>query len=314
MNEQEFAQTTGKVKKYLWVGLPILLVLALVIKSFTIIETGNVGVKSTLGQIQKDELKPGPNFVLPYIQKIEPVFTKTVMVSYSGGERKADTEELNYEGTLRGEDKTGLEMGIDMIVEVNPQSDKMADMFIEVGRQGFDKKVLQPIRGAARKVLGQFNAESIMSQRKEVEVSLRNELEIIFSENPYYKLENIQLKKIYLPQKVKDAIERVQLAKQEAKANKEKIQTNKALAQSKVELAKGEAEAVRQMAQAAADKITIEAAAQAKANQVISDSLTEKLLKQNHIDAWKAGGSKVPHFISGGQNGSSMFLIDTKTK
>lgn len=280
----------------------------------TIIETGNVGVKSTIGQINVEELKPGFNWAMPIVSKIEPVFTKTIMIDYTGDSNKNDTEELYTEYSLKGEDKTGLEMAIDLIVEVSPQEDKMADMFIEVGREGFSKKVLQPIRGGARKVLGQYNAENIMSLRKEVEMDLKKELENIFSENPYYKLENVQLKKIYLPVKVSAAIEQVQLMKQSAKAKEEEIIQNKALAQSQVEIAKGEAQAKRERAQAEADKIIIEAQAQAQANKIISDSLTDELLKQNQIEAWSKGGAQVPKFystVAGDKGVGSMFLINT---
>lgn len=292
-------------------GIIFAIIILILSSGIKIIETGNVGVKSTVGQIDREELKPGFNFAFPIFQKIEPVFTKTVMIDYSGNSKKPDTEELYTESSLKGEDKTGLEMAIDMIVEVDPQPEKQADQFIEVGRQGFDKKVLQPIRSTARKVLGQFSAEDIMSQRKEVELILNTELENDFSENPYYKLVNVQLKKIYLPTKVKNAIEAVQLAKQDAKAKKELIKANKALAESKVELAKGEANAIRETAQAEADKITMKADAQAVANIKLSKSITPELLKYRHIEAWKEGGAQVPKFISGGES-SQMFMIDTK--
>jgi regulator of protease activity HflC (stomatin/prohibitin superfamily) len=214
-------------------------------------------------------------------------------------------------------------MGIDLIVEVNPQSDQMADMFIEVGREGLTKKVLQPIRGAARKVLGQYNAESVMSQRKEVENTIQQELEKVFSKNDYFKLVNMQLKKIYLPPKVQDAIERVQLAKQDAASKKEQIVANKALAQSQVELAIGEANAVRERAQASADSVLIkakanaeaniiESKAQAQANDIISKSLTSVLIQQNTVEAWKSGGAKVPKFV--GSNSQFIFDLNNKNK
>ena len=271
----------------------------------TIIETGNVGVKSTLGQIERVEMKPGLNWAMPIFSKIEPVFTKTIMVNYTSIQ-KEDSNELYYENSLKGEDTTGLEMAIDLIVEVEPQSDQMADMFIEVGRQGFEKKVIQPVRGGARKVLGQYSAESIMSKRKMLESDLKKELDSLFAKNPYFKLVNVQLKKIYLPKRVQDAIERVQLAKQEAKAKKEQIVANKALAQSKVELAIGEAQAVREKAKAEADRITIEAKAKAKANLEISKSLTTELIRLKKIEAWQKGGSQVPKFVG---SGDSSFLI-----
>ena len=95
------------------------------------------------------------------------------------------------------------------------------------------------------------------------------------------------LKKIYLPKRVQEAIERVQLAKQEAKAKKEQIQANKALAQSKGEAA-------------------------AAANIEIAKSLTPELIKIKHIEAWKSGGARVPRFISG--DSANTFLVDTSEK
>lgn len=288
-------------------GVGIALAAIIGFSGLTVIETGNVGVKSHLGEIDREELKPGVNWAMPGFSKIEPVFTKTIMIDYTGGSNKNDSEELYNEPSLKGEDKTGLEMAIDLIVEVSPQESKQADMYIEVGREGFSKKVLQPIRGGSRKVLGQYNAETIMSLRKEVEIDLKAELNSLFSDNPYYKLENVQLKKIHLPTKVKEAIEAVQLAKQDAKAKQELIISNKALADSKVELAKGEAQAEREKAKAMADAITIKANAQAEANLKISKSLTEEILRLEAIKAWKEGGAQVP-VVSGGNGAGIPFI------
>jgi regulator of protease activity HflC (stomatin/prohibitin superfamily) len=320
--------TTFKIGKTAVFGIILISIIMIGINSLKIIETGNVGVKSTLGQIEKNELKPGLNFAIPMFQKIEPVFTKTIMVNYTGSHQKPDTEELYSEATLQGEDETGLELGIDLLVEVNPVMNQMADMFIAVGRQGFEKKVLQPIRGVSRKVMGQFKAELIMKQRKQVEEMLRKELKLQFEKNPFFELVNVQLKKIYLPIKVKNAIERVALAKQSAKEKQELIVSNSNLAKSKVVLAKGDAdsreiraaglakaavlaakgkaEAMVLKATAKAKVIKLEADARAKANKEISKSLTEKLIKQNSVEAWQSGGAKVPQFV--GSN--SQFIYD----
>lgn len=272
----------------------------------TIIETGNVGVKSRLGKIDPVELTPGFNWAFPVIEKIEPVFTKTVMINYTGSsQRLEDTEELNYETTLLGEDVNGLELGLDLTAEVSPVDKKMADMYIDVGRSGFDKKVLQTIRSVAREVMSSFKAEEIMSKRPEVQSMMDAKLRKEFSENPYYELTNVQLKKIYLPLKVKDAIEKVQLAKQEAKQANEQIKKNTAIAKSTVEKAKGDAESTKTRAKGEADAkiiraeaeakaIKVKADAQAKANKVLSESLSEILIKSQAIQAWERGGSQVP--------------------
>lgn len=281
-------------KKSIGLVVLIVFVLIMVLNSLTIIETGNVGVKSRLGQIQKEELIPGVNFALPFFEKIEPVFTKTLMINYSGDKNEQDTIEVFNETTLKGEDKLGLEMGLDLIVEVDPISDTMADMFIDVGRQGFEKKVLQPVRSMVRKVLGQYNAENIMGQRGELERDLKKTLELYFEDIKYYKLVNIQLKKIYLPNKITEAIEGVQLAKQISQQKVQEIEANKAVAQSKVEAAKGEANSIREVAKAKADAITMDAEAQAKANKLIAESVTPNLIKYNSVRAWHDGGAKVP--------------------
>jgi regulator of protease activity HflC (stomatin/prohibitin superfamily) len=277
------------------------------ISGVTIIETGNVGVKSRLGKINPIELKPGLNWAVPVIEKIEPVFTKTVMINYSGGNKgKVDTEEINYERTLNGEDVTGLELGIDLTVEVSPVPDKQADMYIEVGRSGFDKKVLQPIRSVARQVMSSFKAEEIMSKRSEVQAMISSKLAKEFENNPFYRLEGeIQLKKIYLPIKVKNAIEQVQLAKQAAKKAQQQIVKETALADAGIEQAKGEAQSLRTTEQGRADAVIIEAKAkaqairlkaeaQAKANKLLAESLSPILIKSQSIQAWKSGGSQVP--------------------
>jgi len=301
--------------KFAVVGFVAVLALVFLSLSYTIIETGNVGVKKTLGKIDPEELKPGVHFIVPGIQKIEDVFTKTVMVNYTD-KPKRDTKEINYEYSLKGEDRTGLDMAIDLIVEVKPVSDKMADMFIEVGRQGFEKKVIQPIRGVAREVLGQYNAENIMSQRSVLEKDLKKALQEKFATNPYYKLVNVQLKKIYLPKKVREAIERVQLAKQEAKAKLQLIQANKAVAESKVELAKGEAQSIQIRAKAKADKILVEARARAKANDLVNKSLTPLLLQNKAIEAWKAGGAQMPKTLVTPKDSSKVptLLLSTQVK
>jgi hypothetical protein len=38
----------------------------------------------------------------------------------------------------------------------------------------------------------------------------------------------------------------------------------------------------------------IEATAQAKANKLLANSLTDKVIKIQSIEAWRAGGSQVP--------------------
>ncbi len=94
----------------------------------------------------------------------------------------------------------------------------------------------------------------------------------------------VQLRAIVLPQKIKDQIERVQIAKQEAERVKYEVLRAKQEAEKRAALARGVAEAKKIQAQGEADRIRIEADAQAKANKLISQSLTPELLKLRQIE------------------------------
>ena len=272
----------------------------------TIIETGNVGVRSMLGQIDSEEVKPGMRYAIPVIETIEPVFTKTVMVNYSSTEgNKGDSQEINFEPTLMGEDAKGLPLGIDLTVEVAPVDELMADMYIEVGRQGFDKKVIQTIRSVGRKVLSKYEADTVMTKRAELTADISRELTDAFAVSKYYRLANVQMKQIVLPTKVKDAIEGVALQRQQASAAREKIEVRAAEAESLKRQAEGEAEAARIAARGRADAVAIEADAQSKAYVKLNAALTDRLVKLETVKAWAAGGSKVP-MVQGG--GSGMIL------
>ncbi|MFA5721342.1 MAG: prohibitin family protein, partial [Aliarcobacter sp.] len=97
-------------------------------------------------------------------------------------------------------------------------------------------------------------------------------------------VESVQLKEIVLPEKIKEQIEKVQIANQEAERVRYEVQRAKQEAEKRAALASGEAEAKRIEAQGRADAVTIEAKAQAAANKEISKSLTPHLLQMQQIE------------------------------
>ena len=94
----------------------------------------------------------------------------------------------------------------------------------------------------------------------------------------------MQLREIVLPPKIKEQIEKVQIARQEAERVRYEVERSRQEAEKVAALAKGEAEANRIKAQGSADAIIIEAKAKANANRAIGDSLNERLLKLRQIE------------------------------
>jgi len=114
-----------------------------------------------------------------------------------------------------------------------------------------------------------------------IEVKVKESVDTL--ENQPVILESVELRTINLPPKIKDQIERVQIAKQDVTIAEQEKAKAKQQALKAAEVAKGVAQKNRIEAQGEADKIRIEAESQAKANKLISNSLTSELLQLEQI-------------------------------
>jgi regulator of protease activity HflC (stomatin/prohibitin superfamily) len=150
----------------------------------------------------------------------------------------------------------------------------------------WEDKIINPVaRDVVRNVVGKYDAESLPQLRNkiatEIDTSIRAKVNAL--ENTPANLESIQLREIILPQKVKEQIENVQVAKQEVQKAQQQVQRAKQDALKRAAEAEGIAQKKRIEAQGIADAITIEAKAKAKANLIIAKSLTPKLLQLEQI-------------------------------
>lgn len=265
----------GQKAGMLWIigGILLLLVLA---KPFIIITEGERGILSTNGKYEERALLPGLHFLIPFIQKVYLVDTKVRIINYADKIDRASTagDGIVLKPAITVLDKRGLPVSIELTVQyrLNPQ---LAAQTISNWGFSWEDKIIDPVaRDIVRNVVGQYEAENLPIMRnaiaQKIEVGIRNTVE--GQKNAPAQLESIQLREIGLPQKVKDQIERVQVAKQEVER-----------AQQDVERAKQEAFKKETEAQGTANAITIQAEAQAKANRLIGSSLTPGLLKLEQI-------------------------------
>lgn len=151
----------------------------------------------------------------------------------------------------------------------------------------WEDKIVNPVvRNVVRNVVGGFNAEELPTKRNEiatmVEQGIREQIEAL--EGKPVSVESVQLREIVLPEKIKEQIERVQIANQESERVRYEVLRAKQEAEKRAAQATGEAEAKRIEAQGRADAVTIEAKAQAAANKSIAESLTPSLLNMQQIE------------------------------
>ena len=279
-------------------GAPFLIILVVIVfalvafKPFTIINSGEVGIKINTGKFEEKPLRAGLHFFIPVLQKIIPVNTRIRLITYSNVTTGALGDNYRgFEGGLRRNpaitvlDKRGLTVNIDIAVQYRLKAESAPATIEKWGSSWEEKIINSKVREVVRDVVGQYTAEQLPEMRNQIaaaiEVKVKESVDSL--PNKPVVLESVELRTINLPPKIKEQIEKVQIAKQDVTiAIQEKA---KAIQQAlrAAEVAKGVAQKNRIEAQGEADKIRIEADSQAKANKLISNSLTEQLLQLEQI-------------------------------
>ena len=288
--DMDFFNNFGKKAGLLYI-LIFLVAILIIVKPFVVIQSGEVGIKVTAGKYEPTPLGPGFHVYIPFIQDIIIVDTKVRVINYTSGEDGAITPSMRnggikYKPAISVLDARGLPVSIDLTVQyrLKPQS---APQTIARWGLAWEDKIINPVvRDIVRNVIGKYPAEELPIKRNEIakriEVEIKNKLDS-FEGSPV-ELISVQLRNIILPPKIKEQIERVQIAKQEAERTRYEVERAKQEAQKKAALATGVAEARKIEAKGKADAIKIEADAHAYANQIIAKSLTPYLLRLREIE------------------------------
>lgn len=262
------------------------IVILLLAKPFTIIEEGQRGILSTNGKYQDQALLPGLHFIIPMIQKVYVVDTKVRIINYASRiEANTNASGILTKPAVTVLDKRSLPVGIELTVQYRLNSQFAAQTISNWGFSWEDKIINPVVRDVVRNVIGKYDAEALTQMRndlgREIEAGIRESVNNL--KNAPAVLQSVQLRDIILPTKVKEQIERVQIAKQEVQKAEQDVQRVKQEALKRAAEAQGVAEQARIEAKGKADAVTIEADAQAKANILIAQSLSSKLLELEQL-------------------------------
>ena len=268
---------------YFIIAVVVMLALA---KPFTIIEEGQRGILSTNGKYQDQALLPGLHFIVPIIQKVYVVDTKVRIINYASRiETNAGASGITAKPAVTVLDKRGLPVSIELTVQYRLNAQFAAQTISNWGFSWEDKIINPVVRDVVRNVVGKYDAESLPQMRNKIATEIDKGVRdsVTGLKNSPADLQSVQLREIGLPQKVKEQIERVQVAKQEVQKAEQDVQRAKQEALKRAAEAEGIAQKKRIESQGIADAVTIEADAKAKANILISKSLTTKLLELEQI-------------------------------
>jgi len=262
------------------IGLPILIIIVLTIvfisKSTVTIGSGEAGVlyKTFGGGVVTDEPPLGEGFHL-----VAP-WNKVIVYEVRQQEVFEKMQVLS---------SNGLEIKLDASAWFQPQYEKLGLLHQEKGENYVQRILLPTIRSAARSVVGRYTPEQLYSSKRDViQKEIYEETKKIVG-NQYVQLNEVLVRDVTLPPTIKEAIER-------------KLKQEQESLEYEFKLTKAQKEAERQK---------IDAEGKAVANQILSASLTDKILKEKGIQATlelaKSSNSKVV-IVGSGKDGMPLIL------
>jgi regulator of protease activity HflC (stomatin/prohibitin superfamily) len=197
--------------------------------------------------------------------------------------------EMSSEENMDMLDKNGLSIHIDVTVRYYPIPDRIGYIHEQFTTDYETVLVIPEVRSTVRQVMGRFTAEEIYStKRAEVETAIKTETELILNKNNVHATA-VLIRSIMLPEQIKVAIESKLQQEQEALAYQFRLDKEKSEAERKRIAAEGES----------------------RANNIINNSLTDKLLKMRGIEATlelsKSPNSKII-VIGSGKDGMPLIL------
>ena len=266
------------------------------------IPAGYVGVVYNMnGGIEEDVLTQGFKIVAP-TKKIT-LYSISLEQSYmTKGEQGDSTDDESFEIPT----KEGAALEVDVAFSYSYELAEVPQTFTRFrGQSGKEilKSFIKPkMQAWIKEITPTFSMIAIVStQRGEVNKTLTEQLQARF--RPYgIIIDNIALADVRPDAETDEAIRKKIKAQEELETAKVTAETDKVNATRDKEVAEINAEKAKIEAQGKADAKIISAEAEAKANKLISDSLTDKLIESKKIEKWKGEVPKV--------QGSNATIVD----
>jgi len=194
-----------------------------------------------------------------------------------------------FESKMQVLSSNGLEISLDISVLYQPKIEDLGILHKTKGENYLNVIIIPQIRAVARSVVGRYTPEQLYSTKRDaIQNEIFEETKKVVEEQ-YVQLNAVLVRDVNLPITIREAIGR-------------KLTQEKETLEYEFRLERAKQEAERQR---------IDAEGKAKANRILSASLTEKILQEKGIDATRqiseSPNSKVI-IIGGGESGMPLIL------
>lgn len=267
--------------------------------SCMVVKQGEVGVKRTMGKVNPTPMEQGARIYNP--------LSSVVFIM--------PTNLVNREIRLPLPSREGLTIDSEVSILYRINKRLAPKVFDEIG-MNYEQVLIMPVfRSAAADVSSRYYAKDMHSgERSTIEKSIQETMMETLGAKGFI-VEKVLLKSINLPADLSRAIEEKLRAEQEAQRmefikQRETFEADRLLIaatgeqQAKIAQAEGDKRVAELQAEGQANAIKITAEAQAEANLKLASSLTDEVIRNNQIEAFKA--------LSGSEN-SKLIITDGKT-
>ena len=188
-----------------------------------VVPAGHVGVAMVFGKVQQRALTEGLNLINPFaVVETMSVRTETYTMSAVFNEGKVQGDD-----SIQALSADGLLMPLDITVAYRLVAGDAPLMYRNIGPDYLDKIVRPAARTAVREAIAGFTAQEAYSTRREQLAQKMDELltlrlrallsqHVEFGNRAGFVVEQVMIRNVQLPAKVKDAIEEKLSAEQQA--------------------------------------------------------------------------------------------------
>ena len=245
-------EATQKIKKsilLIFILFILLIGLLVLFNSFQSVPTGYVGIKTRFGKVSDDVIQEGLNTKVPFIEKIVLMDCRTQKSEVDCSTASKDLQEVSLK----------------VAINFNVNRDTSYELYRQVGIN-YESIVISPaILESVKSITAQYTAEELITKRSEVsnkmEETLKEKIETRGFNVVDFNITDLDFSSAY-----NQAIEKKQVAEQQAK-------------QAEYELQKSKIENEKKIA---------EAEANAKVMQVQDSTTTENALRLKELEIKKA--------------------------
>ena len=256
------SQRLGILHLAAWAAAVVLAVVSMAV----VVAPGQAGVVLLFGKVQPEALPSGLHFINPFASVVEmEVRTRNYTMS-----------NITDEGQKKGDDSIqvitsdGLTVKLDCTIFYALQQSMVAKIYSEIGPDVEDKILRSEIRASLRDAAANLLATELYTSKRQSFVDqVTRTLKVSF-ESRGINMEQVLLRNVLLPDQITKAINDKIAADQEAQKMTFVLQKEKQEAERK----------------------RIEAEGQARAQQIVSQSLTPQILEYQRIQALRYVGEK----------------------